>query len=379
MHKTLIVSSLALVLAGCANQQGPAQPVQVQDLSSTRVAESDVPAQYTVEAGDTLYGIAWRHNMDFQELAKLNNISPPYRIGVGQTLVLQPGAQGQQVAQAQTGNQEGAVATPLGSAGANATAAAGSEDLEWLLPDGSTETVSSSGGGQVTGAAAAGAVAAAGASMPGPVQNCSSPGANCTAEEAQEAVVAAAEREAQQQQEQQQQEQQQQEQQQQEQQQVSAEDASSTSQQSAESPSSSSSSSASSSSRKTYTPAENISWQWPVDGQVVSGYGEDTRVTKGIDIGGQKGQPVKAAGPGIVVYAGDGVSDYGNLVMIRHNDEYLSVYAYNDSLNVKENDVVDAGQVIATMGKTDSDDVRLHFEVRKDGQVQDPLEYLPAR
>lgn len=363
MHKTLIVSGLALALAGCANQQGPAQPVQVQELSSERVSE--VPAQYTVEAGDTLYGIAWRHNMDFQELAKMNNISPPYRIDVGQTLTLQPGAQGQQVAQQSQGaEQSGAVATPLGASDADAATPAASQDLEWLLPDGSTETVSASGQ-QVSGAAAAGAVAAAGTSAPGPVVDCTSPGANCTSEEArqqaEEAVVAAAEQEAEQQP---------------AQQEEPADSASaSNDQQSTEQ----SSAASSSGSQKTYTPAENISWQWPTDGQIVAGFGEAPRVTKGIDIGGQKGQPVKAAGPGIVVYAGSGVSDYGNLVMIRHNDEYLSVYAHNDSLNVKENDVVDAGQVIATMGETDSDDVRLHFEVRKDGQVQDPLEYLPAR
>ncbi|GEN23348.1 peptidoglycan DD-metalloendopeptidase family protein [Halomonas cupida] len=362
MHKTLIVSGLALALAGCANQQGPAQPVQVQELSSERVSE--VPAQYTVEAGDTLYGIAWRHNMDFQELAKMNNISPPYRIGVGQTLTLQPGGEGQQVAQQSQGaEQNGAVATPLGASGADAATPAASQDLEWLLPDGSTETVSA-GGQQVSGAAAAGAVAAAGTSEPGPLVDCTSPGANCTSEEArqqaEEAVVAAAEQEV-------------------EQQPVQQEPTESASASNEQQSTEQSSTASSSSSQKTYTPAENISWQWPTDGQIVAGFGEASRVTKGIDIGGQKGQPVKAAGPGIVVYAGSGVSDYGNLVMIRHNDEYLSVYAHNDSLNVKENDVVDAGQVIATMGETDSDDVRLHFEVRKDGQVQDPLEYLPAR
>ncbi|MEE3214594.1 MAG: LysM peptidoglycan-binding domain-containing protein, partial [Pseudomonadota bacterium] len=86
MHKIFVISSLALALAGCANQQGASQPVQVQDLSSARAAQ--VPAQYTVQSGDTLYGIAWRHDMDFRELARLNNITPPYRIDVGQTLRL---------------------------------------------------------------------------------------------------------------------------------------------------------------------------------------------------------------------------------------------------------------------------------------------------
>ncbi len=102
-------------------------------------------------------------------------------------------------------------------------------------------------------------------------------------------------------------------------------------------------------------------------------------VTAGIDIAGQKGQPVRAAGPGIVVYAGSGVRGYGNLILLKHNDQYLSAYAHNDSLRVTENDVVEAGQVIATMGDSDAESVRLHFEVRKDGQPQDPLKYLPER
>ena len=80
-----------------------------------------------------------------------------------------------------------------------------------------------------------------------------------------------------------------------------------------------------------------------------------------------------------MVYAGSGVRGYGNLILLKHNDQYLSAYAHNDSLRVTENDVVEAGQVIATMGDSDAESVRLHFEVRKDGQPQDPLKYLPER
>ena len=131
--------------------------------------------------------------------------------------------------------------------------------------------------------------------------------------------------------------------------------------------------------QRSYSPVENIPWQWPAEGEVVGRFGDGSNITAGIDIAGQKGQPVKAAGPGIVVYAGDGVRGYGNLILIKHNDRFLSAYAHNDSLKVKENDVVKAGEVIATMGNTDADGVKLHFEVRKEGQPQDPLEYLPSR
>jgi len=128
-----------------------------------------------------------------------------------------------------------------------------------------------------------------------------------------------------------------------------------------------------------YTPVDEVAWQWPVEGDVVGQFGEGGSITAGIDIAGQKGQPVKAAGPGIVVYAGSGVRGYGNLILLKHNNQFLSAYAHNETLNVKENDVVEAGEVIATMGDSDAEDVRLHFEVRKDGQPQNPLEFLPAR
>lgn len=128
-----------------------------------------------------------------------------------------------------------------------------------------------------------------------------------------------------------------------------------------------------------YTPVDEVPWQWPAPGEVVGRFGEGSSITAGIDIAGQKGQSVKAAGPGIVVYAGSGVRGYGNLILLKHNDQFLSAYAHNQALHVEENDVVEAGEVIATMGDSDAEDVRLHFEVRKDGQPQDPLEYLPPR
>ena len=109
-------------------------------------------------------------------------------------------------------------------------------------------------------------------------------------------------------------------------------------------------------------------------------FGEGDSITAGIDIARTKGatcQSQQAAG--IVVYAGSGVRGYGNLILLKHNDEFLSAYAHNDSLNVSENDVVEAGEVIATMGNSDAESVRLHFEVRRDGQPQDPMEFLPAR
>ncbi|MCM5704955.1 peptidoglycan DD-metalloendopeptidase family protein [Larsenimonas salina] len=129
--------------------------------------------------------------------------------------------------------------------------------------------------------------------------------------------------------------------------------------------------------KQEYSPVKNVQWQWPSKGQIVGTFEDKRNITAGIDIAGQKGQPVTAAGPGIVVYAGSGVRGYGNLVILKHNDHFLSAYAHNDTLKVKENDVVSAGQTIATMGNSDADRVALHFEIRKDGQPQDPMNYLP--
>ncbi|WMC11131.1 LysM peptidoglycan-binding domain-containing protein [Oceanimonas pelagia] len=122
-----------------------------------------------------------------------------------------------------------------------------------------------------------------------------------------------------------------------------------------------------------------IVWQWPVKGPVISGFSLSETGNKGIDIGGSRGQAVKAAAAGKVVYAGNALRGYGNLIIIKHNDDYLSAYAHNEVLRVKEQDTVRAGQHIADMGSSDADDVRLHFEIRHQGNSVDPRKYLPKR
>ncbi|HSO06158.1 MAG TPA: peptidoglycan DD-metalloendopeptidase family protein [Pelomicrobium sp.] len=118
-----------------------------------------------------------------------------------------------------------------------------------------------------------------------------------------------------------------------------------------------------------------IAWAWPVTGKVVTRFSD---ANKGIDIAGQAGQPVHASAPGKVVYKGDGLRGYGLLVIIKHNEEYLSAYAHNRSVLVKEGDAVSRGQKIAEMGDSDADRVKLHFEIRRFGKPVDPLRYLPG-
>nr|WP_298410368.1 peptidoglycan DD-metalloendopeptidase family protein [uncultured Halomonas sp.] len=422
MRKAFLVTALALGVAGCA---GPNTSPDVRDLSVTREAQSG--ESVTVQQGDTLYGIAWRQNMDFRDLAKINGITPPYRLQPGQTLRLDGNAQSAPDGAATAANpnlaQNGMAAGATGAAGV-----AGTQAPDWLAPDTEAiernrrmtsrplESSSEASSRQASSdqpsrssspndPATASAEEGQGTSGQGPIYNYGTPGADgqLSAQDRAEREQLArqrnraasqptgrqnaattnenaqgASRENQR----------------------GAQQANQTEQQPAASDTRPSASSeeamvtgpaadagtavaggadAPTARQRTYTPVENVPWQWPVDGQLVGRFSDGSSITAGIDIAGQKGQPVKAAGPGIVVYAGDGVRGYGNLILLKHNDSFLSAYAYNDTLKVRENDVVEAGQVIATMGDTDADGVKLHFEVRQDGQPQDPLKFLPRR
>lgn len=122
---------------------------------------------------------------------------------------------------------------------------------------------------------------------------------------------------------------------------------------------------------------ESLEWAWPVNGKLLAGF-NDASSAKGVDIGGAMGQPVYAAASGKVVYSGTGLRGYGKLIIIKHNKTYLSAYAHNSQLLVKEGQVVSKGQKIAEMGNSDTDQVKLHFEIRKLGKPVDPTKYLPA-
>ena len=123
--------------------------------------------------------------------------------------------------------------------------------------------------------------------------------------------------------------------------------------------------------------ADSISMVWPAQGVVISNF--DEAKNKGVGIGGKAGDAVLAAADGRVVYAGAGLRGYGNLIILKHNNTYLTAYAHNQALLVKEDQTVKQGQKIAEMGSSDSDRVKLHFEVRRNGKPVDPLSYLPKR
>jgi len=142
-------------------------------------------------------------------------------------------------------------------------------------------------------------------------------------------------------------------------------------------PASSASNAAPSASAPVNVSDDGMIFAWPHPGPVLAGF--DEAKNKGLDFAGKAGDPVLAAGDGKVVYAGSGLRGYGNLVILKHNNTYLTAYAHNQTLLVKEDQSVTKGQRIADMGSSDSDRVKLHFEIRKQGKPVDPAKLLPAR
>lgn len=122
---------------------------------------------------------------------------------------------------------------------------------------------------------------------------------------------------------------------------------------------------------------KNLKWRWPTKGKVISTYSSSSTGRKGINIAGRSGQQIVAAASGKVVYSGNGLARYGNLLIIKHNDVYLSAYAHNKKLLVKEGQYVKVGQKIATLGRSGTQQEQLHFEIRRNGKPVDPLRFLP--
>ena len=123
----------------------------------------------------------------------------------------------------------------------------------------------------------------------------------------------------------------------------------------------------------------DISWRWPAKGEVIKHFSLSGQINKGIDLAGKRGEPVFAAANGTVVYRGTGMVGYGNLVIIKHSEDYLSAYAHNSRLLVNEGESTQAGQKIAEIGSTGASRDKLHFEIRRQGKPVNPLQYLPKR
>ncbi|MEO5561088.1 MAG: peptidoglycan DD-metalloendopeptidase family protein [Dokdonella sp.] len=317
----------ALLLAACAST-GPA-PVEDRSLGGSQRNSVTHPTgsrpaaarggTYRVERGDTLYSIAFRHGMDYRDLAAWNGITAPYTIFVGRELRLAPA----------TNSSSPTVATAAPHSSRNVPSAA-------ATAPGSTRPAAPSSPAPAAFENVTEHSATASASPPPASTPPSSPAAtNVPAATVKPAST------------------------------VSAAPLPS-------SPAPPSPSAVSSGSGE-------VAWRWPADGQVVVGYVGGDPTKQGIDIAGKAGDSVRTAADGTVVYSGNGLIGYGELIIVKHSPSFLSAYGHNRKRLVKEGDRVKAGQMIAEMGSSSASRDSLHFEIRKNGKPANPVDYLPRR
>jgi lipoprotein NlpD len=331
--KTLAMVFLALALTACSTtRQAPVEERQPQiddrvtlasrlpTVSSAGTSTASPQAitgkTHTVRQGETLFSIAQQNNVEYRELAGWNNITDPSKLSAGQELRLTP--------------PEGYVSAAAADPGVTTA------PLQTVPP------VASAGGGTT--------VASATTAERGNVKTGPKAEKQPYSEQALLAMSRANE----------------------------GTEATTATATTPTPPPSSTTTPQSSPPQTTTASAGGIDWSWPTQGKVVSTYSEKASF-KGIDIVGNAGQPVVASAAGRVVYVGSGLRGYGKLVIVKHNDTFLSVYAHNRELLVEQGQQVTRGQKIAEMGNTDADQVKLHFEIRRDGKPVDPLQYLPAR
>lgn len=324
-RKALVV--LSLILAACANN--PPAPVVERSSNTVPAASPVAPAtagMYTVKKGDTLYSIALDHGQDYKDIAAWNNLDNPSLIRIGQTLKVAPAE----------GSAPVAVAKPIASPG--------TIEVKPISGDNASGNAAGSSGGSETGGLAGNLAGNTDSLKRGPKGGTVA---------YSEAALAAAQKEA-----------------------------------SGDQPIVIPSAPAVPAAPETPAPEKatpekapvasgDVDWQWPVNGKLLTSFAEGSN--KGLDIAGKTGDAVQAAADGVISYAGSGLRGYGNLVVIRHNATWLSVYAHNSKILVKEKQAVKRGQQIAEMGSTDAASPRLHFEIRQQGKPVDPQTILPAR
>jgi lipoprotein NlpD len=310
---------LAAGLAACASKA----PAPVEDRagglkSAASAPQPAGPGYHTVKKGETLYSIAREYNQDYREVATWNNLSDLNRINEGQVLRVQPPA-GQAAAEKTVASTAPvAVAAPVEQRPLDAPApTAASGSAVKREPRVNKEAYSDAAYARLQNPGASPATAAAPVAAAGKSGDAQTEAAKPAAKETPAPAPAAGE-----------------------------------------------------------AVIDGVTWSWPASGKVVGNFAQ----TKGVDIAGKAGDPVLAAADGRVVYVGSGLRGYGQMVIVKHGANLLSVYGHNQKILVKEGQNVKRGQKIAEMGKTDSDIVKLHFEVRRQGKPPvDPLDYLPKR
>ncbi|MEE4144322.1 MAG: peptidoglycan DD-metalloendopeptidase family protein [Halieaceae bacterium] len=368
VFRRIVIVLLLAALTGC----GSSGRAPLEDRYGTGQSAVSV---YNVQRGDTLYSIAFRYGLDYRKVAEVNNITDPYTIYPGQNIYLwnvtpSPGIVAPAyeptapVAPARSTVPE--VAGTAGSSAVIVTAVPGiaaapvsqvsmTPTPVYQQSPQPTPGVYHPGTSTNPAAVAATAPSGATATVPAPATEAapvSTATPAATPVQADTADTAAAT--------------------------VAMAPATVPAPASAPTPATAPAPARAAPPAKPPTPGARVTaWRWPAQGPVSRGY--SSSVHKGIDIAGNRGDPVYAVADGTVVYAGTGIVGFGELVIVKHNDIYISAYGHNDRLLVRENDVVGAGQVIAEKGSSGTDTVKLHFEIRKEGKPVDPLKLLPAR
>jgi len=316
LPKWAVVFSLAILLAACGAPH-PLPPEQ-QHTRSSSMQPLQRPLAYRVVRGDTLYSIAFRYGLDWRELAHWNNIGPPYTIRVDQWVrLMPPPAMQTAVRPAATQRPPTRTAEPSPPASRTGPGAPSGTGSD-RPPAGSTATGSSTAPAQPPAP-----------SSPAPESPPPSRQAASTPDPAPRPATA------------------------------------------------------DSAVRPVQSPTATrsvagVAWGWPSEGRVARGF-DASAARKGILIGGTAGQPVRAAAEGEVVYSGSGLIGYGELIIIKHSDRMLSAYGHNRERLVREGDRVRAGELIAHMGRNEADQEVLHFEIRRDGRPENPINFLPPR
>ncbi len=336
---------ICMLLASCAtSQQAPVidrapssaakKPAATASAAKSGVAEKDWrPEVHVVKKGDTLHSLGLEYGYDYKEIAQKNNIAPPYIIHIGQQLklpvetktVAASGSPISPATQEKGASDDGVVITPL-------------KTEPGVIGSGTVQPVPAQPGAIQPGATQPKAVAGGPPLLSEPKalrepyseQAMTPPKAVKTADATKVAEQPKAAEPA-------------------------AKDAA-----------------------KPAAAVESAAteWAWPANGKILAGFNDTS--AKGIDIAGTQGQAVNASAAGKVIYVGSDLRGYGKLVIIKHDKDYLSVYAHNSQIVVKEGQQVSKGQKIAEMGSTDSDRVKLHFEIRRQGKSVDPAKFLPA-
>ncbi|MDH5472767.1 MAG: LysM peptidoglycan-binding domain-containing protein [Gammaproteobacteria bacterium] len=297
------------------------------------------PQAYTVKRGDTLYSIAWRYEKDFRELAEWNDIKPPYAIYPGQRLAMQPVNTAGTVGSDVNDDKE----LPMLSSAPEIVPAVDKYPVEpvtgaetVIVQKGDTlYSIARSEGFTVKQLARWNALKSPYHLYPNQLIKLTPPAISAITLNTPPDTIIKEQKEI-----------------------IKNEESAPIK-------------------TEIILPAKVNSWAWPVKGKILSTFKYNDTGRKGIVIAGNRGQDIRASAAGKVVYSGNGLISYGNLIIIKHSNSYLSAYAYNRKLLVKEGESVVKGQAIAHMGSVDNGRSQLHFEIRKNGKPVNPMEYLP--